>query len=498
MPCHPADFAASLRAAARPTSDPRSSVRAWASAAARVREGEALPLLAAEHGLLFCAVPKAGCTQLRALLLRLRGQPADLSRDPWAAHGGVHRQPLPRATGLQLLPPPSSATHSSLLTTTSTAAAAAVTTTAATGNAISRGAPPLLRFALVRNPLTRLLSAYLFKRGQLRRFGVGSFRQFVEALESQRRRGGARGWRCDAWMVRRRLFPPPPAANMAAKGGRAMARTSMPFAVFQHWMPQTCFCAMGEGGALDAVAQLESPAAIAQLVSMLRDTTTSAVATNAATGTNARASSSSRSSSSSGGDDGGGRARAARAAVATAARAFEGWGAARNASLVAALTHAAHHSSHSKKTTRRWLLHYSPRLLETAQALFADDVRVLGYAAAAAEQLAQLRAFRRCLRGGDIIRTGGGGGGGGGGRSSANSGPGDGDGGGDNDDADDDNVALVERFGSEARAVTQLLRLPGGMPGGPGRLDECVATSALVARRATADLSTACPSPAAA
>ena len=53
-----------------------------------IGEGEALPIVDSQRKLLYCAIPKAGCTQIRALLLRLRG----------AAKArlllGVHRQPL--------------------------------------------------------------------------------------------------------------------------------------------------------------------------------------------------------------------------------------------------------------------------------------------------------------------------------------------------------------------------------------------------------------------
>ena len=80
--CNATALAARVRDVASP--DAASHVRAWAAAAATVREGEALPVLEPAHELLFCPIPKAGCTQVRAFLLRLRGQQADLSRDPWA------------------------------------------------------------------------------------------------------------------------------------------------------------------------------------------------------------------------------------------------------------------------------------------------------------------------------------------------------------------------------------------------------------------------------
>ena len=47
-----------------------------------IGEGEALPIVDSRRKLLYCAIPKAGCTQIRALLLRLRA--ADVSRFGYA------------------------------------------------------------------------------------------------------------------------------------------------------------------------------------------------------------------------------------------------------------------------------------------------------------------------------------------------------------------------------------------------------------------------------
>ena len=52
-----------------------------------IDEGEALPIVDTPRKLLYCAIPKAGCTQIRALLLRLRGTElyaADVSRFGYA------------------------------------------------------------------------------------------------------------------------------------------------------------------------------------------------------------------------------------------------------------------------------------------------------------------------------------------------------------------------------------------------------------------------------
>ena len=79
------------------------AAQSWAKAASSLRDGEVLPVVDTQHGLLFCSVPKAGCTQILALFHKLRGTSVDLA-DPWSS-GGVHRQPLPNAQTTQADPP---------------------------------------------------------------------------------------------------------------------------------------------------------------------------------------------------------------------------------------------------------------------------------------------------------------------------------------------------------------------------------------------------------
>ena len=134
-----------------------------------IGEGEALPIVDSQRKLLYCAIPKAGCTQIRALLLRLRGAAkTSLAANPWGS-SGVHRQPLPRDDGRLLLRP---------------------------------NDDDYFRFTLVRNPLARLLSAFLMQRGELRRRAkLPTFSSFVGALSA----GDVAAFSsCDGWLQRRR------------------------------------------------------------------------------------------------------------------------------------------------------------------------------------------------------------------------------------------------------------------------------------------------------
>ena len=208
-----------------------------------IGEGEALRIVDSQRKLLYCAIPKAGCTQIRALLLRLRGAAkTSLAANPWDS-SGVHRQPLPRDYGRLLLRP---------------------------------NDDDYFRFTLVRNPLARLLSAFLMQRGELR--------------QSCRRASSARCPPAMSWRFR-----------AAIQRRRQIGAARLPYRTFQHWQPQVCSCGLGAGATWD-VAQLEDPAAVRRVIAKLRRRGPPA--------------------------------------------AFEGWGAARNASLEAALLEPTLHSGH--------------------------------------------------------------------------------------------------------------------------------------------------------
>ena len=266
-----------------------------------IGEGEALPIVDSQRKLLYCAIPKAGCTQIRALLLRLRGAAkTSLAANPWGS-SGVHRQPLPRDDGRLLLRP---------------------------------NDDDYFRFTLVRNPLARLLSAFLMQRGELRRRAkLPTFSSFVGALSA----GDVVALSsCDGWLQRR----------------RQIGAARLPYRTFQHWQPQVCSCGLGAGATWD-VAQLEDPAAVRRVIAKLRRRGPPA--------------------------------------------AFEGWGPARNASLEAALLEPTLHSGHSRRSAQRLLLHFTPALAARAAELYAADVSRFGYARDVAAFSARLAVFRSCL-----------------------------------------------------------------------------------------------------